>query len=113
MKRGIKLLSSAVLGLAAVACSSPEKMADMAENVSVKCDPAVLEVVAGNIDATVTVTYPADYFHPKAIRLSYIRARKLRTTTRSSLQTGPQYQRKYISHMFREWRKATSNSAGS
>ena len=67
MKRGIKLLSSAVLGLAAVACSSPEKMADMAENVSVKCDPAVLEVVAGNIDATVTVTYPADYFHPKAI----------------------------------------------
>ena len=67
MKKGIKLLSSAVLGLAAVACSSPEKMADMAENVTVKCDPAVLEVVAGEIDATVSVTYPADYFHPKAI----------------------------------------------
>ena len=67
MKKGIKLLSSVVLGLAAVACSSPEKMADMAENVPVKCDPAVLEVVAGEIDATVSVTYPADYFHPKAI----------------------------------------------
>ena len=67
MKRGIKLLSSVILGLAAVACSSPEKMADMAEDVTVKCDPAVLEVVAGNIDATVSVTYPADYFHPKAI----------------------------------------------
>lgn len=67
MKKGIKLLSSAVLGLAAVACSSPEKMADMAENVTVKCDPAVLEVVAGEINATVSVTYPADYFHPKAI----------------------------------------------
>lgn len=67
MKKGIKLLSSVVLGLAAVACSSPEKMADMAENVTVKCDPAVLEVVAGEIDATVSVTYPADYFHPKAI----------------------------------------------
>ena len=67
MKRGIKLLSSAVLGLAAVACSSPEKMADMAENVTVNCDPAVLEVVAGEINATVSVTYPADYFHPKAI----------------------------------------------
>ena len=39
----------------------------MAENVSVQCDPAVLEVVAGKINATVTVTYPADYFHPKAI----------------------------------------------
>ncbi len=67
MKRGIKLLSSVALGLAAVACSSPEKMADMAENVTVKCDPAVLEVVAGEINATVSVTYPADYFHPKAI----------------------------------------------
>ena len=67
MKRGIKLLSSAALGLAAVACSSPEKMAEMAENVTVNCNPAVLEVVAGEINATVSVTYPADYFHPKAI----------------------------------------------
>ena len=66
MKKHIKFLA-AVLGLAAVACSSPEKMAEMAENVTVKCDPAVLEVVAGEIDATVTVTYPEDYFHPKAI----------------------------------------------
>ena len=39
----------------------------MAENVTVNCDPVVLEAVAGNVDATVTVTYPADYFHPKAI----------------------------------------------
>ena len=66
MKKGIKLFA-AVLGLAAVACSSPEKMAEMAENVTVKCEPAVLEVVAGEIDATVSVTYPEDYFHAKAI----------------------------------------------
>jgi len=67
MKKGIKLLSAAILGLAAVACSSPEKMAEMAENVTVKCVPAVLEVVGGEIDAEVSVTYPEDYFHPKAI----------------------------------------------
>ena len=67
MKKSFKSLSAAILGLAAVACSSPQKMAEMAENVSVQCDPAVLEVVAGKINATVTVTYPADYFHPKAI----------------------------------------------
>ena len=67
MKKGIKFLSAAVLGLAAAACSSPEKMAEMAENVTVKCEPAVLEVVGGEIDATVSVTYPADYFHPKAV----------------------------------------------
>ena len=67
MKKSIKFLAAAILGLAAVACSSPKKMAEMAENVTVKCEPAVLEVVAGEIDATVSVTYPADYFHPKAI----------------------------------------------
>ena len=67
MKKGIKLFSAAILGLAAVACSSPEKMAEMAENVVVKCEPAVLEVVGGEIDATVTVTYPEKYFHAKAI----------------------------------------------
>lgn len=67
MKKSFKFLSAAILGLAAVACSSPQKMAEMAENVSVQCDPAVLEVVAGKINATVTVSYPADYFHPKAI----------------------------------------------
>ena len=67
MRKGIKLFSAAILGLAAVACSSPEKMAEMAESVTVKCEPAVLEVVGGEIDATVTVTYPEDYFHAKAI----------------------------------------------
>ena len=67
MKKSIKFLAAVVLGLAAVACSSPEKMAEMAEKVIVTSNPAVLEVVGGEIDATVTVTYPEDYFHPKAI----------------------------------------------
>ena len=59
-------MAAAILGFAAIACSSPEKMAEMAENVTVKCEPAVLEVVAGEINASVSVTYPEDYFHPKA-----------------------------------------------
>ena len=67
MKKITKKLSVAALSIAAVACGSPEKMAKMAENVTVKCNPAVLEVVAGEIVADVTVTYPEDYFHPKAI----------------------------------------------
>ena len=45
----------AVAALAA-ACASPEKMAKMAENVTVECTPEVLEVVNGNIDATVSVS---------------------------------------------------------
>ena len=67
MKKALKLMAAAILGIAAVACSSAEKMAELADNVVVECNPAVLEVVAGNIDATLNVTYPAKYFHPKAI----------------------------------------------
>ena len=60
-------MAAAIFGFAAIACSSPEKMAEMAENVTVKCEPAVLEVVAGEINASVSVNYPEDYFHPQAI----------------------------------------------
>ena len=60
MKNSIKSMAAAILGFAAIACSSPEKMAEQAENVIVKCDPAVLEVVAGEINAAVSVTYPED-----------------------------------------------------
>ena len=67
MKKTIKLLAAAVAGLAIVACSSAEKMVKLAENVKINCEPEVLEVVAGSVDADVTVTYPADYFHPNAI----------------------------------------------
>ena len=67
MKKSIKSMAAAIFGFAAIACSSPEKMAEMAENVTVQCAPAVLEVVAGEINASVSVTYPEDYFHPQAI----------------------------------------------
>ncbi|MBQ6286330.1 MAG: hypothetical protein IJK73_01570 [Bacteroidales bacterium] len=67
MKKAIKILAAAAMVLSAVACSSAKKMAELADNVIVKCDPAVLECIGGNIDPTVSVTYPANYFHPKAI----------------------------------------------
>ena len=67
MKKGLKLAGAALLGLVAVACSSPKKMAEQAEAISTECNPAVLEAKAGKVEASVTVNYPADYFHPKAI----------------------------------------------
>lgn len=67
MKKTIKILAAAALALSVVACSSAKKMAELADNVIVTCDPAVLECVAGNVDPAVTVTYPANYFNPKAI----------------------------------------------
>ncbi|MBQ6253105.1 MAG: hypothetical protein IJK05_00410 [Bacteroidales bacterium] len=67
MKKTIKILAAAALILSVAACSSVKKMAELAENVIVSCDPAVLECVAGNVDPAVSVTYPANYFNPKAI----------------------------------------------
>ncbi len=67
MKKSFKFLCAAAILAAAVSCASVEKMAQMAENVKVACEPGVLEAVNDAIDATVTVTYPADYFNPKAI----------------------------------------------
>ncbi|MBR1435681.1 MAG: hypothetical protein IJ584_11290 [Bacteroidales bacterium] len=67
MRQFLKVLAAALVASAAVACSSAEKMAQLANNVQVTCDPVILEAIAGDIDATVTVTYPEGYFHPKAI----------------------------------------------
>ena len=67
MKRTLKFLAAAAMIVAAASCASIEKMAKMAENVKVTCEPGVLEVVDSSIDPVVSVTYPADYFHPKAI----------------------------------------------
>ena len=67
MMKSFKFLAAAAILAAAVSCASVEKMAQMAENVKVTCDPGVLEAQNESIDALVTVTYPADYFNPKAI----------------------------------------------
>ncbi len=64
MKKSLVFLAAAAF---AVACASPEKMAKMAQNVQVSCQPAVLEVVGGSIDPVVTVTYPKDYFNPNVV----------------------------------------------
>ena len=67
MNKIAKILTVAALAVIAVSCASPKKMAEMAENVLVQCQPEVLEVIGGSIDADITVSYPADYFNPKAI----------------------------------------------
>ena len=67
MKRIISnLLLIAVFSFSLVSCNQAQKMADAAEQIDIKCNPEVLEVIAGNIDATVSVTFPPEYFLPKA-----------------------------------------------
>ncbi len=67
MKKILNVLMIAAAGALLFSCGSPKKMAESAELVSVSCNPTVLEVVAGQIKADVAVTFPADFFHPKAI----------------------------------------------
>lgn len=68
MKKNLfNLVLVAMASLALVSCNNAQKMIDAADQIKIVCTPEVLEVVAGNIDATVAVTFPAEYFEPKAI----------------------------------------------
>ena len=62
-------LNLVVIGLGAFAfssCSSPEKMKELEAQMSMKATPEVLVAKADTIEATITVTFPAKYFHKKA-----------------------------------------------
>ena len=61
-KLSFRFLSLMVLSLALVACSNPSKMAKHASLVTTDCDLEVLEAVAGKIDATYSISFPAKYF---------------------------------------------------
>lgn len=66
MKRRIICLA-AFLGLIVASCGSPEKMKDSADQISVTCEPKVLEARAGVINAKITVTFPEKYFNTSAV----------------------------------------------
>jgi hypothetical protein len=67
MKRFISnILLVAAVSFGLVSCNNAQKMIDAADQIDIKCNPEVLEVIAGNIDATVSVTFPPEYFLPKA-----------------------------------------------
>lgn len=68
MKKNLfKVLAVAILGISMASCSNPSKMAKEADLVTVECNPQLLEVVADKITATYSMSFPEDYFHPKAI----------------------------------------------
>jgi len=61
------ILSVLFVAFLAVSCSNPTKMIKNADQVTVNCNPQVLECVAGKITANVSVVIPEGYFHPKAV----------------------------------------------
>ena len=67
MKRIFTLAAlSALVFLSASCAKSRIEQMQMAKDVVIACTPEVLEITGGKIPATVTVTVPKGYFHPKA-----------------------------------------------
>ena len=67
MKRIISFFALTALVVLSASCSkSRMEQMQLAKDVTIKCTPEVLEIKGGKIPATVTVTCPKGYFHPKA-----------------------------------------------
>lgn len=67
MKRILTFVALATLVLLSASCAKSRlEQMQLAKDVVINCDPEVLEIKGGQIPATITVTCPKDYFHPKA-----------------------------------------------
>lgn len=67
MKKFFIVISIAAIALGMTSCASAEKMAQMADQVTVQCNPSPLVLKGGKVQADLAVKYPKDYFQPKAI----------------------------------------------
>ncbi len=47
-------------------CANPQQMAKLASMTKTSCNPQILEATAGQIKASYTIEFPANYFIPKA-----------------------------------------------
>lgn len=67
MKRILTYGALVALALALSSCAKSRiEQMQLAKDVDIQCTPEVLEIKAGKIPATITVTCPKGYFHPKA-----------------------------------------------
>ncbi|MBQ9660579.1 MAG: hypothetical protein IJV37_04855 [Bacteroidales bacterium] len=63
-----KVIFLCAAAVVAAACSkSRAEQMQLAERVSIGCNPEVLALVGDKIPVELTVTYPSGYFHPKAM----------------------------------------------
>lgn len=67
MKKVFSILAIVAAAWCAMSCASADKMAKMADQVVVTCNPSPLVVKGGKITADIEVTYPEKYFNKKAI----------------------------------------------
>ena len=67
MKTSKLLLIAAAVATVLASCAAPQqKMKDNLDDVLISCDPEVLVVTNGKIDATITLNFPDGYFYEKA-----------------------------------------------
>ena len=66
MKRFFKTTLIAAVALIAAFCANPQQMAKLASMVKTECTSQILECVAGQIKATYSISFPANYFLPNA-----------------------------------------------
>lgn len=67
MKSTTPILAWIAIGTMAVGCSSAQKMAKMAESVTVTSNPSPLVAKAGAVNTELQVNYPSGYFPSKAM----------------------------------------------
>lgn len=67
MKKFTLILSAAAMMLSLASCRTAEQMAKEANKVAITCNPSPIVVKGGQIDADLDITYPKNYFAPRAI----------------------------------------------
>ncbi|MBP5572177.1 MAG: hypothetical protein J6X39_05865 [Bacteroidales bacterium] len=67
MMKAIKILFAAAAVLAAVSCSSQKPVNKGGSGLGVTCEPHILEVIGGKVDAAITLTFPEDYMKTNAM----------------------------------------------
>ena len=65
--KAIKILLASALALAAVACSSQKPLTNAASELGITCEPHILEVVGGKVDADITINFPAGFLKANAM----------------------------------------------
>ena len=68
--KAINILLAAAAVLTAVACSSQKPVQNAASELGVSCEPHILEVVGGKVDAAVTINFPAGYLKTNAMMVT-------------------------------------------
>ena len=68
--KAIKILLAAALVLSVASCSSQKPVNKGGAGLDVICEPHILEVVGGKVDAAITITFPEDYLKTNAMMVT-------------------------------------------